>query len=136
MSTIAIQPLTQAWGAVRSFVPLAPIRTESQYEDAVDTLRMLLELVGSNEQHPLYDLLDTFSILIEAYEESHYPAQTVTGRDALRFLLEEHRLTPTDMPELGDTKSVNELLAGQRELTIPEIRSLSARFGVSPATFF
>ena len=133
--TIATQPLTQAWDALRVLVPVFPIRNERQYERALDTLNGLLDIVDDDETHPLYDLLDTLGILIHAYEESHYPAPEVTGIDVLRFLMNEHNLTPANLPELGDASIVSELLIGERPSSVEHIRALSQRFGLSPATF-
>jgi HTH-type transcriptional regulator/antitoxin HigA len=133
--TIATQPLTQAWDTLQTLVPVFPIRDERQYEQALDTLHDLLDLVNDDETHPLYDLLDTLGILVHAYEESHYPAPEVAGIDVFRFLMDEHNLTPTDLPELGDESIVSELLAGERPLSVEHIHALSRRFGLSPATF-
>lgn len=109
---------------------------EQQYDRALNLLHKLLDLVGDDESHPLYDLLDTLGTLIHAYEEIHYPAPTVTGVDVLRYLCSEHELTPKDLPELGPPNVVFELLAGKSDLTVENIRALSQRFDLSPATFF
>ncbi len=60
----------------------------------------------------------------------------ITDIDVLKFLLEKHQLTPSDMPEIGNQDVLSELLAGKRELSVDHIRALSKRFGLSPATFF
>jgi HTH-type transcriptional regulator/antitoxin HigA len=62
---------------------VSPIRTEQQYDQAVEKLNALLDIVGDNEAHPLYALLDTLSILIQNYEESHFPEPSVSGIDVL-----------------------------------------------------
>lgn len=132
----AIPRLVQAWNGLQSIVPLSAIHNEQQYDRALNLLHKLLDLVGDDESHPLYDLLDTLGTLIHAYEEIHYPAPTVTGVDVLRYLCSEHELTPKDLPELGTPTVVFELLAGKRELNVENIRALSQRFDLSPATFF
>jgi HTH-type transcriptional regulator/antitoxin HigA len=133
--TIATQPLTQAWGKLQTLIPVFPIRNERQYEQALDTLSDLLDIVNDDETHPLYNLLDTLGVLVHAYEEGHYPAPQVSGVDVIRFLMDEHSLTPSDLPELGDASVVSALLAGERPLSVEHIRALSQRFGLSPATF-
>jgi HTH-type transcriptional regulator/antitoxin HigA len=110
--------------------------TEEQYDQAIESLNDLLDIVGDDEMHPLSDVLDTLSVLIENYEAVHYPAPSVTGVDVLRYLMEGHDLTPESFPELGGRDGVAELLAGLRELSAQEIRALSQRFELSPATFF
>ena len=135
MTTVATQQLAQAWDELNSLVPVSPIRTEVQYNQAVKKLNELLDIVGDDENHPLYDLLDTLGILIHTYEESNYPEPSVTGTDVLKYIMEEHQLSLTSFPEIGNEKSVSELLAGKRELSVGNIHALSKRFGISPATF-
>jgi len=115
---------------------LSAIYNEQQYDRALNILHKLLDLVGDDESHPLYELLDTLGTLIHAYEETHYPAPDVTGVDVLRYLCSEYQLTPEDFPELGRENVVSELLAGKRELSVEHIRALCQRFDLSPATFF
>jgi HTH-type transcriptional regulator/antitoxin HigA len=133
--SVATQQIIKAWDTLRSHIPISPIRNEQQYDQAVEKLNELLDIVGDNETHPLYDLLDTLGTLIHAYEETHYPAPTVKGMDVLKFLMEEHQLSPSSLPEIGNEEVVSQLLAGKRELSVENIRALSQRFGVSPATF-
>ncbi len=136
MTTTVTQEIVQVWDKLQSFIPVAPIRTEQQYDQALEKLHELLDIVGDNEAHPLYNLFDTLGTLIHVYEESHYPASPVSGHEVLKFIMEEHQLTPSHLSELGSEKTVSELLAGQRELSVENIRILSKRFGLSPATFF
>lgn len=135
MTGIVTKQITAAWDTLRSLIPLAPIRNERQYDQAVKKLNELLDIIGDDETHPLYDLLDTLGILIQNYEETNYPAPPVTGVEVLRFLMEERHLALSDFPEVGDEQAVSEVLAGKRELKPENIRALSKRFGVSPATF-
>ncbi len=82
-----------------------------------------------------YELLDTLGTLVHSYEEEHYPAPVVTGVDVFKFLMEEHQLSLSSFPEIGQAEEVSGLLAGKRELKVSEIRALSNRFRVSPASF-
>jgi len=135
MTSVATQRIVEAWDALQSHIPIAPIRNERQYDQAITKLNELLDVVGDNDAHPLYEILDTLGTLVHAYEESHYPAPEVTGIGVLKFLMEEHQLTPANLPELGNEQAVNELLAGKRELTLENVRSLSQRFDVTAASF-
>jgi len=123
------------FNTLRMIFPIAPIRNEQQYDQAVAKQNELLDVVGDDDAHPLYEVLDTLGTLVHAYEESHYPAPEVTGIGVLKFLMEEHQLTPASLPELGSEEVVAELLAGKRELTVENVRVLSQRFGVAPASF-
>ena len=105
------------------------------FEAAVERLNELLDEIGTDERHPLYSLLDTLGTLIHVYEEEHYPIPDVSGSEVLRFLMEEHDLTQSDLPEVGSQGVESEILNGKRELNIRQIRMLAERFKVSAAVF-
>ena len=118
-----------------NIAPLLTIRNEREYNAAVKRLNGLLDEIGTNAKHPLYSLLDTLATLVHAYEEEHHPIPASTGADVLSFLMEEHRLTQSDLPEVGSQGVVSEILNGKRELNVRHIRALADRFRVSPAVF-
>jgi HTH-type transcriptional regulator/antitoxin HigA len=120
------------WATIR---PLLTIRNERDYERAVKRMETLLDEIGSDERHPLYSLLDTLGTLLEAYEEKHHPIPDAGGVAALEYLMEEHGLTQSQMPEIGSQGVVSEVLNGKRDLNVRQIRGLSKRFKVSPAVF-
>jgi HTH-type transcriptional regulator/antitoxin HigA len=120
------------WQAIQSWFIIS---NERQYDLAIERLDRLLEEVGNNEQHPLYELLDTLGAVIHAYEEKYYPLPECHSSEMLQFFMEQHELTSSDLPELGATQRVTELLNGKIELTVSEIRTLANRFQVSPAIF-
>jgi HTH-type transcriptional regulator/antitoxin HigA len=135
MTQATTEQLEQAWSHLQALAPVLVIRTEEQYDQALETLHRLLDTVGDDETHPLYDLLDTLSILIQAYEESAMSAGDVSGIDVLKLLMDEHQLMAADLPELGTPAEVTDLLAGRGSLSVPQIQALANRFGVVPATF-
>jgi HTH-type transcriptional regulator/antitoxin HigA len=118
-----------------NIAPLLIIRNEREYNTAVKRLNELLDDIGDNEQHPLYSLLDTLGTLIHAYEEEYYPIPDVSGSEVLRFLMDEHGMTQSDLPEVGSQGVVSEILSGKRELNVRQVRSLAERFKVSSAVF-
>jgi HTH-type transcriptional regulator / antitoxin HigA len=115
--------------------PLLTIRDERDYSAAIERLASLLAEIGDDEQHPLYGFLDTLGTLIHAYEEEHVPIPEASGPEVLEYLMEEHDLSPEDLPELGGARGVRAVLARKRELHVGEIRSLAERFRVSPSVF-
>ena len=120
------------WLAVQ---PILSIRNEDEYDIAIERLNALIDEVGTDERHPLYDLLDTLGTVIYAYEEKHYPVPECDGIEALQFLMEEHGLSRDDLPELGTSDTLSRILDGRQELTAGQIRLLADRFLVSTATF-
>lgn len=126
------QELQRHWAAIS---PLLSIRGEHDYDLAVQRLNNLLDEVGTDEHHPLYTLLDILGTLVHAYEEQNYPMPECGGSDVLRFLMEEHGLAQSDLPEIGSQGVVSEVLRGKRELNVRQVRALAKRFHVSPAVF-
>lgn len=112
------------------------IKTEQDYKRAVALLDRLLDEVGENEHHPLFGFLEVLGTLVESYESDHVEIKGATGKDVLKFLMEERGLTQSDLPEIGSQGVVSEILHGRRELNARQIKVLSERFGVSPAVFF
>ena len=120
------------WHVVR---PLFSIRNEKEYNLAIERLNALIDEIGDNEEHPLYELLDTLGAVIHTYEEKHYPMPDCSGVEMLQFLMEAHHLKPSDLPEIGTPDTILEILNGKRELTVKHLQALAARFHVSPAAF-
>lgn len=118
-----------------SIGPLLTIRDEGEYNAAVERMNELIDEIGTDESHPLYSLMDTLGTLIQAYEEEHYPIPEAKGAEVLRFLMDEHKLTQSDLSEVGSQGVVSEILNGKRELNIRQIRLLAKRFNVSTAAF-
>ena len=115
--------------------PYLTIRNEREYDSAIKRLNNFLDEIGTDERHPLYDLLDTLGTLIQVYEARHHPMPDCSGAEMLQFLLDEHGLTQSDLPEVGSQGVVSEILNGKRQLNVRQIRALAKRFHVSPAVF-
>ena len=135
MRAIKEQDLTQTWEEVTKLIPLAPIRTRKQYSKAVAFLDRLIDKIGSNDGHPLADLMDTVGTLIQEYEAIHHRLEAASGIDSLRYLMAEHGLRQNDLPEIGTQGVVSEILSGKRKLNLRQIKLLAERFRVSPEVF-
>jgi len=127
--------LLPAWEHFRKATDIAPIRDEAHYAHLVGVLDALLEETRGDEGHPAMGLVDIVGDLIENYETEHYALPEANGIQALKFLMQQHGLRQTDLPEIGSQGVVSEILAGKRELNIRQVRALSKRFGVTSATF-
>src|SRR5438046_2926821 len=116
------------WAAIG---PLLSIRSEHEYDLAVERLNDLVDEVVTAEAAPLCTLLEPLGTIIRAYEREQYPMPECRGADALRFLMEEHGLTQSDLPEIGSQGVVSEILRGKRDLNLRQVRTLAQRFHVS-----
>jgi len=125
--------------AIEYWKYIAPLverpENEAEFEQLISHLDALLDRVGDDEHHPLTRLMDIVSDAVSAYEVEHFKEPMGKGVDALCYLMEAHGLRQTDLPEIGSQGVVSEILNGQRELNLRQIRALAARFKVSPATF-
>ena len=91
--------------------------------------------IGQDEAHPLAELAEALALFIHSYEETHAKIREATGPEVLRSLMEAHGLTQSELPEIGSQGVVSEILSGERELNIQQIRRLAKRFGISPTVF-
>ncbi len=132
LKTMDAPILERSWPAVADYFS---IRTPRDYSAAINILHPLLDEVGDNEKHPLYNFLKVFGIVIENYEAEHHALKDVSGVEALKYLMNEHGLHQNDLPEIGSQGVVSEVLHGKRQLNVGQIQRLSERFNVSPAVF-
>ena len=120
---------------IKGFPAPRPITSEAQNEHYTEVLYSLERrghLSPSEENYA-----ELLTVLIEAYEEEHFPIRAVSPVDVLAELMAANNLKRKDFaPLLGSESIVSEVLHGKRELNKQHIEKLSQRFKVSPALFF
>ncbi len=134
ISYITILPayINTLWEAITTILI---IRNEEQYDQAIERLNILIDEIGTNEKHPLYNLLETLGTLIEVYESEHYPIPDCSGSEILAYLMEEHGLTVFDLPEIGTPEIIESILSKNQSLTFAQIQQLAERFHVNYQVF-
>lgn len=70
-----------------------------------------------------------------AYDEEHRPMPRASGTEVLRYLMQEHGISQSDLPEVGAQSVVSAILSGKRTLNWRQVSGLSDRFGVSSDAF-
>ena len=113
---IDVKPLLPAWEQFRRATDIAPIRDEKHYQQMSDLLEGLLQEAGSDPNHPALELVEIVGDLIEDYEGLHSSLPKATGLDALSFLMAQHGLRQSDLPDIGPQGVVSELRGGRTEL--------------------
>lgn len=124
--------------------PLQKIKKRETHARALKILTKLSELVRQEEvdakgKKDILSYMDALGLLVEDYEKKTFKANLddISGRDILKFLMEEHSLKQSDLEnELGSQSVASEILSGKRRLNSQQILALSKRFGVSPSAFF
>lgn len=109
-------------------IPLRPIRTEADYEQALAEITHLFE---AQPDTPEGDRLEVLTTLVEAYEQKHHAILPPDPIEALLYHLESRGLTRRDLePYLGSRARVGEVLNRRRGLTIEMIRRLHKGLGL------
>ena len=107
---------------------------DAHLDEAITVINKLLDIPDRSEAEEEY--LMALTDLVELYENAHVEIPTVSGLDAMRYLMEENGLTQADLvPDFGTRSIVSEVLAGKRHLALTHIARLAERFGV-PADVF
>jgi HTH-type transcriptional regulator/antitoxin HigA len=108
---------------------IRPIRTEQQHRDA---LQRASELMTHDDQKSIDELM-VLQAVVDQWERSRF-AMEVTPADAIKFRMEQAGITRRELvPLLGTKSRVSEILSGQRQLTVDQIRALHRHFGIPPA---
>ncbi len=129
MSTVLANPAEMiAHGAPRV------IHNDKELETYTDALFRLTAL--ENPSPSEMQAIELLTLLVERYEQEHYFIPAADPVSVVRLLIEQQDLKQRDLiPQFGSESAVSMFLAGQRKLTIEQVRRLSARFKL-PADLF
>lgn len=130
---IQLNEIAKVWPDIQPIFSVP--HNEKNYNKLVSLLDSLIDEVGNNESHPLSSLMETIGSLIETYETQNVKEIENNPLDTLNALMEEHGLKQSDLSEIGSQGVVSEILSGQRQLNVRQIKMLGKRFNVSPAVF-
>jgi HTH-type transcriptional regulator/antitoxin HigA len=110
------------------------IHNDEELEAYTNALFRLTAL--ENPSRAEQEAIELLTLLIERYEEMSFSIPEADAVSVVRFLLEHQDLTQRDLvPEFGSESAVSMFLAGQRKLTLEQVRKLSKRFKL-PADVF
>lgn len=103
---------------------LKVIKTEQEYEAALERAYALMQKdIKLNSKDA--DELDLITLLIEHYEEAHYPILPPSPIEAIKFRLEQMGKSSSELSKiLGARSRQSEILSGKRKLSLTMIRKL------------
>jgi len=129
MSTVLANPAQMiAHGAPRV------IHNDAELEEYTNNLFQLTALEKPSAWEA--EAIELLTLLVERYEQENYSVPAPDPVALVRFLIEQQHLTQRDLiPQFGTESAVSMFLAGQRNLTLSQVRRLSARFKL-PADVF
>ncbi len=104
------------------------IKNEHDYQNALSRLDRIFDApTGSAES----DEADVLALLIDDYENQHYPIEAPDPVEAIKIRMEEMQLKQKDIaPSLGGKNRASEILNRKRKLTIEMIRNLSEKLNL------
>ena len=108
---------------------IKPLKTDSDYQITLSRLEEIFDApIGTLES----DEADILGLMIDEYEQKHYPIDAPDPIEAIKIRMEEMQLKQVDLvPEIGGKSRVSEILNRKRKLTVDMIRKLAAKLNLS-----
>ncbi len=107
---------------------IKPIKTEKDYNQALTRLESVFEAKAGS---PEGDELEVLGILIDQYENEHFPIGFPDPIEAIKFRMEQMGYNQSDLANIVGLKSrASEILSKKRKLTLEMIRQLHDRMHI------
>jgi len=107
---------------------LRPIKTKRDYQQGLDRLEVIFDAKKGTSQG---DELEILGILIDQYENEHFPIDLPDPIEAIKFRMEQLGYTQTDLTKVVGLKSrASEILSGKRKLSLEMIRQLHEKLNI------
>ncbi len=98
------------------------IKTETDYNQTLDRLAIIFDAKKATEEG---DELELLGILIEQYENKHFPIALPDPIEAIKFRMEQMGYNQNDLAQIIGFKSrASEILNRKRKLSLEMIRQL------------
>ena len=99
-----------------------PIKTENDYNEALQRLEVIFD---AKKNSAAGDELEVLGILIEKYEDEHFPIELPDPVEAIKFRMEQLGYNQADLAKIIGLKSrASEILNKKRKLSLEMIRQL------------
>ena len=108
---------------------IKPIKTEQDYEKALERLEIIFDSPANTNEG---DEAEILSMLIDNYENEHYPIDAPDPIEAIKIRMEEMNLKQKDLVGvIGGKSRVSEILNKKKRLTVDMIRELERILHIS-----
>jgi HTH-type transcriptional regulator/antitoxin HigA len=109
---------------------IRPLRIEADYNAALKEIERYFEY-EPEPGTPEADRFDLLSLVIEDYEDKHWPIEPLDPVEAIKLKMEQKGLQRADLVSLvGSRSRASEILNRRRRLTIDVIWKLSRKWGI------
>jgi HTH-type transcriptional regulator/antitoxin HigA len=113
----------------KKIMKIKPIKTEKDYEQALVRLELIFDADSNSKEG---DEAEILSLLIENYENQHYPIEAPDPIEAIKIRMEEMNLKQKDLVGIiGGKSRVSEILNKKKRLTVDMIRELERILHIS-----
>ena len=107
---------------------IKPIKTDKDYNQALERLEIIFD---SKKGSPEGDELEVLGILVDQYENEHFPIGLPDPIEAIKFRMEQMGYNQTDLANIVGLKSrASEILNKKRKLSLEMIRQLHERLNI------
>ncbi len=107
---------------------IRPIKTKKDYQLALARLELIFDAKKNSKEG---DELEILSILIEKYEDEHFPIGFPDPIEAIKFRMEQLGYTQTDLAKVVGLKSrASEILNKKRKLTLEMVRQIHSSMNI------
>jgi HTH-type transcriptional regulator/antitoxin HigA len=107
---------------------LKPIKTKKDYAHALERLEIIFDAKKGTKEG---DELEILGILIDQYENEHFPIDLPDPIEAIKFRMEQLGYNQTDLSEIIGLKSrASEILSKKRKLSLEMIRKLHEKLNI------
>lgn len=131
-----LRAVQRSWLQFQRAAPaLRPIRSETDYDDAVSFMNALIDTVGDDETHPLAGLLSLMGEVVSDYDHEHFKVAPGEPHEVLRFLLNQHGLRQADLNDILPQSNLSAILNSQRKISTTVAKKLARRFSVDFSVF-
>ncbi len=101
---------------------IKPIKTKTDYQKALERMELIFDAKKGSSAG---DELEVLGILIEKYEDEHFPIGFPDPVEAIKFRMEQMGYNQTDLARVVGLKSrASEILNKKRKLSLDMIRRL------------
>ena len=108
---------------------IKPIKSELDYRNALIRLEEIFDAAVDTKEG---DEAEILSLLIENYENEHYPIEAPDPIEAIKIRMEELNMRQQDLVGiLGGKSRVSEILNKKKRLTVDMIRELEKTLEIS-----
>lgn len=109
--------------------------TDVEYDSLASPFGEHLALSRGDPDHEIAGLASAMGDSLVAYDEEHRPMPHVTRTAACRDPMQEHRMSPGDLPEIGTATAIEDVLSGRARIDTQQARALGLRFAL-PSNLF